>query len=206
LNDVFIEKFNLTTQKFNWEKNNIKLPELSNDDICYIEISEENLEKYNNYFNNINNNLKNIEKKPENNNKKILKEKEIKNEINKTLLNNLNNNNKTFIIIPKNNSDYNNTFIDNKKNLTEKKSFFIKDEKYENLTFFSFNILKSTFSKGLNLFNKIIVKSNSTIDLNINKQKKDSLLLSFLGINSKLLIYIKYLIIFFIFINFYIKS
>ncbi len=206
MNDVFIEKFNLTTQKFNWEKNNIKLPELSNDDICYIEISEENLEKYNNYFNNINNNLKNIEKKPENNNKKILKEKEIKNEINKTLLNNLNNNNKTFIIIPKNNSDYNNTFIDNKKNLTEKKSFFIKDEKYENLTFFSFNILKSTFSKGLNLFNKIIVKSNSTIDLNINKQKKDSLLLSFLGINSKLLIYIKYLIIFFIFINFYIKS
>ena len=40
LNDVLIEKFNLTTQKFDWERNNIKLPELSKESFCYVEISD----------------------------------------------------------------------------------------------------------------------------------------------------------------------
>lgn len=45
-----IEKFNLTTKKFDWENNNIKLPDYSKDEICFIEIDEKNIEKYNKHF------------------------------------------------------------------------------------------------------------------------------------------------------------
>jgi hypothetical protein len=211
LNDVFIEKYNLTTQKFNWEENNIKLPELSNDDICYMEISDENLENYNNYFNNINNNINNISNNISNINitiKKLDKNvknktKEIENDINKISINllNLKDKNNTSNVIQNNNTNNNysisnssissnDTFINNKLNSKGKKTFFIKEEKYENLTYFSFNILKSSFSKGLNLINNAILKSNinynSTINLNINKEKKD-ISLSFLELNCILI-------------------
>lgn len=48
LNEVFIEKFNLTTKKFDYRNNKIKLPEFSKESICFIDlINNKSLSFYN---------------------------------------------------------------------------------------------------------------------------------------------------------------
>lgn len=104
----------------------------------------------------------------------------------------INHHNKT-IVIP-NVSNHNKTFTK-----IEKNTFFGHDKKYENQTYFSFNLFKSPFAKGLNLYDHIIKKSNTTINLrkipNVRNQevdsnslkfeKKELIRFSFLGLASK---------------------
>lgn len=175
---MFIDKYNLTTQKFNWNNNNIKLPEFSKEDICYIELLDKNIDVYNNYFN---------VKKIDNNEK----------EINQTKINLINNHNKT-IVIPK-------TLNSNKT--IAKNTFLGNDKIYENINYFSFNIFTSPFSKGLKLFDHVIKNTNTSVNLKktaenksnqekfndqthththtVEFEKKDLIRLSFLGISSK---------------------